>query len=71
MQVWDANTKSYMFQDKYYGRDLRVGKDFKTALTRYITSTEGPTPRVLTRHIPTTLSKLTQLGNTYHSDDGH
>jgi Inositol polyphosphate kinase len=62
MQVWDATTKSYMFQDKYYGRDLRVGKDFKKALTRYITSTEDSTPRVLTRHIPIILSKLKQLG---------
>ena len=62
MQVWDARNKSYMFQDKYYGRDLKVGKDFQNALTRYITSTATSEPRVLTHHIPTILSKISQLG---------
>jgi len=63
MQVWDAKTKSYMFQDKYYGRELKVGKDFQNALTRYITATVGDEPRVLTHHIPTIISKITQLGS--------
>jgi inositol-hexakisphosphate 5-kinase len=62
MQVWDAKNKSYMFQDKYYGRDLKVGKDFQNALTRYITSTAGGEPHVLTHHIPTIISKIMQLG---------
>jgi inositol-hexakisphosphate 5-kinase len=63
MQVWDARNKSYMFQDKYYGRDLKVGKDFQNALTRYITSTADEKPRVQTHHIPTIISKITQLGS--------
>lgn len=62
MQVWDAQNKEYIFQDKYYGRDLHVGKDFQNALTRYITSTSGGESHVLTYHIPTILSKITQLG---------
>jgi len=62
MQVWDAKNKGYIFQDKYYGRDLRVGKDFQNALTRYITSTAGGEPQVLTYHILTILSKIKQLG---------
>src|SRR5271155_3587729 len=64
MQVWDARSKGYIFEDKYYGRDLRAGRDFQEALTRYITSTaDGGKPHVLTHHIPTILSKITQLGN--------
>jgi hypothetical protein len=63
MQVWDAHNKGYIFEDKYYGRDLRAGRDFQEALTRYITSTaDGGRPHVLTHHIPTILSKITQLG---------
>src|SRR5277367_4241628 len=63
MQVWDAHNKGYIFEDKYYGRDLRAGRDFQEALTRYITSTaDGGKPHVLTHHIPTILSKITQLG---------
>jgi len=62
MQVWDAKNKGYIFQDKYYGRDLRVGKDFQNALTRYLTSTAGGQEHVLTYHIPTILSKIQQLG---------
>jgi hypothetical protein len=62
MQVWDAKNKGYIFQDKYFGRDLSVGKDFQNALTRYITSTAGGEPHVLTYHIPTILSKIAQLG---------
>ena len=62
MQVWDAKNKEYIFQDKYYGRELRVGKDFQMALTGYITSTSGGDSQVLTHHIPTILSKIRQLG---------
>lgn len=62
MQVWDAKNKGYIFQDKYCGRDLCTGTDFKNALTRYITSTAGGEPRVLTYHIPKIISKITQLG---------
>jgi inositol-hexakisphosphate kinase len=62
MQVWDAQMKGYIFEDKYYGRDLRVGRDFQNALTRYITSTADGESHVLTHHIPTILSKITQLG---------
>src|SRR5271169_4033807 len=62
MQVWDAKNKEYIFQDKYYGRDLHVGKDFQNALTNYITSTSGGKSHVLTHHILTILSKIQQLG---------
>jgi Inositol polyphosphate kinase len=62
MQVWDAKNQEYVFQDKYYGRDLHVGKDFQNALTRYITSTSGGESHVLTHHIPIILYKIQQLG---------
>lgn len=65
MQVWDAKNKGYIFEDKYFGRDLRAGKDFQNALTRYITSTAEGEKRILTHHIPTIISKINQLGMTF------
>jgi Inositol polyphosphate kinase len=62
MQVWDAKKKGYNFQDKYFGRDLKVGRDFQLALMRYITSTANGEPTVLHHHIPTIYFKITQLG---------
>jgi hypothetical protein len=62
MQVWDAKNKGYIFEDKYFGRDLHAGKDFQNALTRYITSTADGETRILTHHIPTIISKINQLG---------
>ena len=63
MQVWNAHAKGYVFQDKYYGRDLRAGEPFKEALRRYITATaDDGKPQILTHHIPTILSRITQLG---------
>lgn len=62
MQVWDARNKGYIFQDKYFGRDLKSGRDFQLALMRYITSTANGEPTVLYHHIPTIYSKITHLG---------
>jgi Inositol polyphosphate kinase len=62
MQVWDARNEGYIFQDKYFGRDLKSGRDFQLALTRYITSTANGDPTVLHHHIPTIYSKITHLG---------
>ena len=65
MQVWNANNKEYVFQDKYFGRDLKVGRDFQHALMRYITSTANGEPTVLHYHIPTIYSKITHLGTPF------
>jgi len=67
MEVWNAKNKGYVFQDKYFGRDLKVGRDFQHALMRYITSTANGEPTVLYHHIPTIYSKITQLGTTFCS----
>ena len=59
LQVWDAKTQSYIFQDKYFGRDLRVGRQFQDALTRFLY--DGVDYTSVLRHIPTILAKLTKL----------
>jgi inositol-hexakisphosphate kinase len=59
LQVWDVKTKSYIFQDKYFGRELKVGRQFQDALTRFLY--DGVDYSSVLRHIPTILHKLTQL----------
>lgn len=59
LQVWDARTQSYIFQDKYFGRDLKAGREFQNALTRFLY--DGVDYSSVLRHIPTILAKLSRL----------
>ena len=59
LQVWDVETQSYVFKDKYYGRDLKKGHEFQQALTRFLY--DGVDRASILRHIPTVLAKLAQL----------
>lgn len=59
LQVWDAKTQSYIFQDKYFGRDLKAGREFQDALTRFLY--DGIDYTSVLRHIPTILAKLSKL----------
>ncbi|KAM7187226.1 SAICAR synthase-like protein [Naviculisporaceae sp. PSN 640] len=59
LQVWDVATQSYVFKDKYYGRSLKKGHEFQSALTRFLY--DGVDRASILRHIPTVLAKLAQL----------
>ncbi|KAK7534621.1 hypothetical protein IWX49DRAFT_581751 [Phyllosticta citricarpa] len=59
MQVWNAKTQSFIFEDKYFGRDLKAGKEFQDALTRFFFDGHGYTSA--TKHIPVILEKIAQL----------
>ncbi|KAB5585419.1 hypothetical protein GE09DRAFT_25765 [Coniochaeta sp. 2T2.1] len=59
LQVWDVETQSYVFKDKYYGRDVKAGREFQDTLTRFLY--DGVDPASILRHIPTVLKKLSQL----------
>ena len=59
LQVWDVSSQSYIFQDKYFGRDLKVGAEFQSALKRFLY--DGVDHSSILRHIPTVLDKLSQL----------
>lgn len=59
LQVWDAQTETYVFQDKYYGRNLKAGDEFQEALTRFLY--DGKDLSSILRHIPNILHKLSQL----------
>lgn len=59
LQVWDVKTQTYIFQDKYFGRDLKAGREFQDALTRFLY--DGVDYSSVLRHIPAILHKLRQL----------
>ncbi|KAF8252845.1 SAICAR synthase-like protein [Wilcoxina mikolae CBS 423.85] len=59
MQVWNVKTKTYSFEDKYFGRDLKAGKEFQNALMRFLH--DGNDDSAMCRHIPVILMKLKAL----------
>ncbi|KAG9186660.1 inositol-hexakisphosphate 5-kinase [Alternaria panax] len=59
MQIWNAKTQSYIFEDKYFGRDLKAGKEFQDALKRFFW--DGTSYKAASRHIPVILEKISQL----------
>lgn len=59
MQIWNVKTQSYIFEDKYYGRDLKAGKEFQDALKKFFW--DGTGYKAASRHIPVILEKISQL----------
>ncbi|KAF2018843.1 SAICAR synthase-like protein [Aaosphaeria arxii CBS 175.79] len=59
MQIWNVKTQSYVFEDKYFGRDLKAGKEFQDALKRFFF--DGIGYKAALRHIPTILEKISAL----------
>lgn len=59
MQIWNVKTQSYIFEDKYYGRDLKAGKEFQDALKKFFW--DGTGYKAANRHIPVILEKISQL----------
>jgi inositol-hexakisphosphate kinase len=61
MQTWNVKKQEYLFEDKYYGRDLQAGREFQDALTRFLY--DGVSYRSVTKKIPIILEKLAMLEN--------
>lgn len=59
MQIWNVKTQSYIFEDKYYGRDLKAGKEFQDALKKFFWDGNGY--KAATKHIPVILEKISQM----------
>ncbi|KAI1329388.1 hypothetical protein F5Y16DRAFT_108710 [Xylariaceae sp. FL0255] len=62
LQTWDAKSQSYIFRDKYYGRNLKAGREFRDTLTMFLY--DGVDYESVLRHIPVILQKLNQLETT-------
>jgi hypothetical protein len=59
MQIWNVKTQEYVFEDKYFGRDLKAGKDFQDALKRFFF--DGIGYKAASQHIPVILEKISAL----------
>ena len=59
MQVWNAQTEKYLFEDKYFGRDLKAGQEFQAALTRFLY--DGLSYTSIVPHILVALEKIAKL----------
>lgn len=59
MQTWNVKKQDYVFEDKYFGRDLKSGREFQDALTRFLY--DGVSYASVTKRIPMILEKLSKL----------
>jgi inositol-hexakisphosphate 5-kinase len=69
MQVWNSKQQDYIYEDKYFGRDLKAGKEFQDALTRFFFDGNGYTSA--TKHIPMILEKIALLENMIRNLPGY
>ena len=59
MQVWNTRTETYLFEDKYAGRDLKAGREVQDALTRFLY--DGSSYTSVLRHVPILLEKIDRM----------
>lgn len=59
MQTFDVKQQKPSYEDKYFGRDLKAGPEFREALTRFLF--DGVSYASVARHIPTLLDKISKL----------
>ena len=59
MQGWNAQTREYFFEDKYAGREIKAGRQFREALSRFLSN--GKSEESVLRHVPVLLEKISKL----------
>jgi len=59
MQTFDAKIGKASYEDKYFGRDLKAGREFRDALIRFLY--DGISYSSVAKHIPTILHKVSKL----------
>jgi inositol-hexakisphosphate 5-kinase len=59
MQTYNVKTQQCSYEDKYFGRDVKAGREFRDALTRFLY--DGVSFTSVSRHIPTILDKISKL----------
>lgn len=69
MQVWNVKEQSYLFQDKYFGRDLKAGHEFQAALTRFLY--DGLSYTSVSTHVAVLLEKISKLENIIRDLPGY
>lgn len=59
MQTFNVVKQQKSYEDKYFGRDVKAGREFRDALTRFLY--DGKSYSSVLRHIPRILDKISQL----------
>ncbi|CAN6631386.1 hypothetical protein TRVA0_013S00826 [Trichomonascus vanleenenianus] len=59
MQAWDVEKQKYFYQDKYFGRGVKAGSQFKACLRKFLYN--GKSIGSVLRHIPAILDRLSEL----------
>lgn len=59
MQTFNVRKQEPSYEDKYFGRDLKAGREFRDALIRFLY--DGISYSSVSRHIPTILDKISKL----------
>lgn len=59
MQAWDVKKQQYFYQDKYFGRRVKAGPQFRACLLKFLY--DGQTEYSILRHIPKILSRIKEL----------
>ena len=59
MQTFNVKKQQPSYEDKYFGRDLKAGREFREALTRFLY--DGVSYSSVTRHIPGILDRISKL----------
>ena len=68
MQVWNEEAQSYLFQDKYFGRDIKDDKQFQDCLQRFLLRADHS---VRINFISGILEKLNQLESIVKEMNGY
>lgn len=69
MQVYNVREQNYLFQDKYFGRDVKAGNEFRKALTRFFFDGIGYAQAL--KHIPAILDKIAALDHIIRDLPGY
>lgn len=69
MQAWNVKKQEYIFEDKYFGRDLKSGREFQDALTRFLY--DGVNYASVAKKIPIILEKLALLEHMIRQLDSY
>ncbi|KAJ5747168.1 uncharacterized protein N7511_008864 [Penicillium nucicola] len=69
MQAWNVKKQEYLFEDKYFGRDLKSGREFQDALTRFLY--DGVSYTSVAKKIPVILEKLALLEHLIRQLDSY
>ena len=69
MQVWNVKEQSYLFEDKYFGRGLKVGHEFQAALMRFLY--DGLSYTSVSAHTAVLLERIATLENIIQDLPGY